>query len=39
VDDGTLALRVAAHYPLQEVREAHRRFEAGGLLGKVVLVF
>jgi NADPH:quinone reductase-like Zn-dependent oxidoreductase len=39
VDDGALMLRVAAHYPLQQVREAHRRFEAGGLLGKVVLVF
>lgn len=39
VDDGRLRLRVAAYYPLREVRDAHRRFEAGGLTGKAVLVF
>jgi NADPH:quinone reductase-like Zn-dependent oxidoreductase len=38
VDDGRLRPRVSAHYPLHEVRKAHRRFEAGGLTGKVVLV-
>lgn len=39
VDAGELRLRVAAHYPIGDVRAAHRRFEAGGLLGKVVLMF
>lgn len=39
VDAGALTLRVAHYYPLQDAREAHRRFEAGGLLGKVALVF
>jgi NADPH:quinone reductase-like Zn-dependent oxidoreductase len=37
VDDGALSLRVAAHYGLHEIRAAHEHFEAGGLLGKVVL--
>ncbi|MFE2381294.1 NADP-dependent oxidoreductase [Streptomyces misionensis] len=39
VDAGRLRVRVAAHYPLTEVRAAHERFEAGGLTGKVVLLF
>ncbi|WKE67841.1 NADP-dependent oxidoreductase [Streptomyces sp. WP-1] len=39
VDAGRLKVRVAAHYPLTEVRAAHERFEAGGLSGKVVLLF
>lgn len=39
VDNGTLRPRVAAHYPLRQVQDAHRHFEAGGLTGKVVLVF
>ncbi|MGW4890308.1 NADP-dependent oxidoreductase [Streptomyces murinus] len=39
VDAGRLKVRVAAHYPLSEVRAAHERFEAGGLSGKVVLLF
>ncbi|MFH8342500.1 NADP-dependent oxidoreductase [Streptomyces sp. AM6-12] len=39
VDAGRLKVRVAAHYPFTEVRAAHERFEAGGLPGKVVLLF
>lgn len=37
VDDGKLTLRVAEHYPLFQIEQAHRRAEAGGLLGKVVI--
>ena len=37
VDDGALRLRVAAHYGLHEFHAAHEHFQAGGLLGKVVL--
>ncbi|MGW1737892.1 NADP-dependent oxidoreductase [Nocardia sp. NPDC001965] len=39
VDTGRLRLRVAATYPLGQVRAAHSEFEAGGLLGKIVLTF
>lgn len=39
VDAGDLTLRIAARYPLAEVRAAHERYEAGGLLGKVVIEF
>ena len=39
VDAGALTLRAAHYFPLQQVRAASRRVEAGGLLGKVVLVF
>jgi NADPH:quinone reductase-like Zn-dependent oxidoreductase len=39
VESGTLRLRVAASYPLREIRAAHTHFEAGGLLGKVVVIF
>jgi NADPH:quinone reductase-like Zn-dependent oxidoreductase len=39
VDRAELQLRVGAVYPVHRVADAHRRFEAGGLLGKVVLVF
>ena len=39
VDAGELRLRVAAHYGLYDVHDAHWHFEAGGLLGKVVLAF
>nr|WP_296064002.1 NADP-dependent oxidoreductase [uncultured Actinoplanes sp.] len=35
---GRLRTRVAATYPLSEAAEAHRRFEAGGLRGKIVLI-
>ncbi len=38
-DDGELRLRVSAYYGLHDVRDAHWHFEAGGLLGKVVLAF
>ncbi|MER8056505.1 MULTISPECIES: zinc-binding dehydrogenase [unclassified Streptomyces] len=38
VDAGRLKARVAAYYPLTQVRTAHERFEAGGLPGKVVLL-
>ncbi|MEU1779061.1 NADP-dependent oxidoreductase [Streptomyces abikoensis] len=39
VDAGELRVRVAEHHPVTEVRVAHERFEAGGLSGKVVLLF
>ncbi|WP_432063045.1 NADP-dependent oxidoreductase [Streptomyces sp. S1] len=39
VDAGRLRVRVAAYHPVAEVRAAHERFEAGGLSGKVVLLF
>jgi len=35
---GQLRTRVAATLPLAEAAQAHRRFEAGGLRGKIVLV-
>ena len=38
VADGTLRTRVAAAVPLAEAAGAHRRLEAGGLRGKLVLV-
>jgi NADPH2:quinone reductase len=38
VADGSLRTRVAATLPFAEAAEAHRRAEAGGLRGKVVLV-
>jgi NADPH:quinone reductase len=38
VADGQLRTRVAATVPLAEAAEAHRRVEAGGLRGKLVLV-
>jgi NADPH:quinone reductase-like Zn-dependent oxidoreductase len=38
VADGRLRTRVAATLPLAEAAQAHRRVEAGGLRGKVVLV-
>jgi NADPH:quinone reductase-like Zn-dependent oxidoreductase len=38
VADGRLRTRVAATLPLAEAAEAHRRAEAGGLPGKLVLV-
>jgi NADPH:quinone reductase-like Zn-dependent oxidoreductase len=36
---GALALRVAATYPPEQVADAHRLMEAGGLRGRAVLVF
>lgn len=38
VADGRLSTRVAATLPLAEAAEAHRRVEAGGLAGKLVLI-
>ncbi|MGX6449844.1 quinone oxidoreductase family protein [Patulibacter sp. S7RM1-6] len=37
--DGRLPLRVAATYPPERAAEAHRRMEAGGVRGRLVLVF
>jgi NADPH2:quinone reductase len=37
-EDGGLRVPVAATYPLDEVEEAYERFEAGGKLGKIVLL-
>ncbi len=39
VEDGTLALRVAEVIPPQDAAEAHRRLEAGGIRGRLVLDF
>lgn len=39
VEDGTLTLRVAATYPMEQASEAHRRLEAGGTRGRLVLEF
>ena len=37
VEEGTLTLRVAATYPAEEAPAAHRRLEAGGVRGRLVL--
>lgn len=37
VTTGALRLRVAHHYPLSDIQNAHRTVEAGGLDGKVVI--
>ena len=39
VEDGQLTLRVAAAYPAEKAAEAHRRLEAGGTRGRLVLEF
>ncbi|MGE0135815.1 MAG: NADP-dependent oxidoreductase [Dehalococcoidia bacterium] len=39
VEDGQLNLRVAATYPAEQAAEAHRRFEAGGTRGRLVIRF
>ncbi|WP_369136911.1 quinone oxidoreductase family protein [Modestobacter versicolor] len=39
VEKGELTLRVAQTYPAAEAAEAHRRLEAGGVRGRLVLVF
>jgi NADPH:quinone reductase len=36
--EGRIAVPVAATFPLEDVGEAYSRFEAGGKLGKIVLV-
>lgn len=38
VAQGRLRTRVAATVPLTDAAEAHRRFETGGLRGKLVLI-
>jgi NADPH2:quinone reductase len=38
-EEGKLTLRVADTYPAEQAAEAHRRFEAGGVRGRLVLVF
>lgn len=39
VEDGTLTLRLAATYPPERAAEAHRRLEARGTRGRLVIVF
>lgn len=39
VEDGQLTLRVAATYPAEQAAEAHRRFQAGGTRGRLVILF
>jgi NADPH:quinone reductase-like Zn-dependent oxidoreductase len=39
VEDGTLTLRLAATYPKELAAEAHKRLEAGGTRGRLVLEF
>ncbi|MEU9878926.1 NADP-dependent oxidoreductase [Streptomyces phaeochromogenes] len=39
VEDGKLSMRVAAVYPASEAAETHRRLEAGGVRGRLVLEF
>lgn len=38
-EDGVVTLRVAATYPPEEAREAHRRLEEGGTRGRCVIAF
>jgi NADPH2:quinone reductase len=39
VEDGVLTLRVARTFPVEEAAEAHRKLEAGGVRGRLVLTF
>lgn len=39
VEDGLLSLRVAQTFPAADAAEAHRRLEAGGVRGRLVLEF
>ncbi|MGW5611871.1 quinone oxidoreductase family protein [Streptomyces sp. NPDC003753] len=39
VDTHELRLRIADRYPYTDIRAAHERFEAGGLLGKILITF
>jgi NADPH2:quinone reductase len=39
VEQGELTLRLAQTYPAAEAAEAHRRLEAGGVRGRLVLTF
>ncbi|CAL9353677.1 quinone oxidoreductase family protein [Streptomyces sp. enrichment culture] len=38
-EEGRITLRVAAEYPADRAADAHRRFEAGGVRGRLVLTF
>ena len=38
LEAGTVDVPVAATYPLDEAEQAYARFEAGGKLGKIVLL-
>lgn len=38
-ESGVLTLRVAGSYPADQAAAAHRRFEAGGVRGRLVLLF
>ena len=38
-EDGVLTLRVAETFPAEQAAEAHRRLEAGGVRGRLVLTF
>jgi NADPH:quinone reductase-like Zn-dependent oxidoreductase len=39
VEDGKLTLRVAETFPAEQASEAHRRLEAGGTRGRLVITF
>ena len=39
VDAGKIVLRVAATYPPEQAAEAHRRLEARGTRGRIVITF
>ncbi len=39
VESGAVTLRVAGTYPLEQASEAHRRLEAGGTRGRLVIEF
>lgn len=39
VEDGTLSLRVAATFSPEQAAEAHKRLEAGGIRGRLVIEF
>ena len=39
VAEGRLTLRVSETFPPQRIREAHEKMEAGGIRGRLVIVF
>ena len=39
VENGTLSLRLAATYPKEQASAAHKRLEAGGTRGRLVIEF
>jgi NADPH2:quinone reductase len=39
VESGAITLRVAATYPPERASDAHRRLEAGGTRGRLVIEF